>query len=60
MLSGGVSPVPREARPYQGRRAGLVTQGTAAAIDGVVVIVVLLLGYVAFAVLRFLLDHPKR
>jgi uncharacterized RDD family membrane protein YckC len=52
----GVSPVPREARPYQGMRAGLVTRMIAAGIDGVVVILTLLAGYAAMAVFLFLLD----
>lgn len=56
MIEGGVSPLPREARPYQGQRAGLVTRMVAAAIDGVVVIILLLLGYAATAVFLFLLD----
>lgn len=56
MTESGVSPLPREARPYQGRRAGLVTRMVAAALDGVVVVVVLLVGYAAVAVFLFLLD----
>lgn len=56
MIEGGVSPLPREARPYQGRRAGLVTRMAAAAVDGVVVILLLGLGYSAMSVLLFLLD----
>jgi uncharacterized RDD family membrane protein YckC len=56
MTESGVSPLPREARPYQGRRAGLVTRMVAAGLDGVVVILVLLVGYAAVAVLLFLLD----
>lgn len=56
MVEGGVSPLPREARPYQGRRAGLVTRMVAAAIDGVVVILFLLVGYAAMAIFLFLLD----
>ena len=56
MTASGVTPVPREARPYQGRRAGVVTRMVAAAIDGVVVILVLLTGYAALAVFLFLLD----
>jgi uncharacterized RDD family membrane protein YckC len=56
MTAGGVSPLPREARQYQGRRAGLVTRGAAAMIDGIVVCVALLAGYAAFALLRFLID----
>jgi uncharacterized RDD family membrane protein YckC len=53
---GGLSPLPREARPYQGQRAGLVSRAVAAAIDGLLVWILLLLGYAAFAVVRFLLD----
>lgn len=56
MTTGGVSPVPREMRPYQGQRAGLVTQGVAALVDAVVVVLTLLAGYAAYAVLLFLLD----
>ena len=56
MTEGGFSPVPREARPYQGQRAGLVTRMVAAIIDGIVVMLVLLVGYAAFAVLLFLID----
>lgn len=59
MTGGGLSPLPREARPYQGRRAGLVTRGVAAGIDGAVVAVLLLAGYAAYAVLLFLLDPRK-
>ena len=53
---GGVSPVPREARPYQGRRAGLVTRLVAACIDAAVVGLVLLAGYFGLAALIFLVD----
>ena len=56
MTEGAVSPLPREARPYQGQRAGLVTRGVAAAIDAGVVVVALLIGYLAYAGLLFLLD----
>jgi uncharacterized RDD family membrane protein YckC len=51
-----VSPVPREARPYQGRRAGLVTRMAAAVIDAGVVGVVLLAGYLAWVGLEFMVD----
>jgi uncharacterized RDD family membrane protein YckC len=53
---GGVSPLPREARPYQGRRAGLVTRSIAATLDAAVVGVVLLAGYFGLAALLFLVD----
>lgn len=56
MSDGGISPLPREARPYQGQRAGLVTRGAAAVIDGVVVAGALLVGYAAFAGLLFIVD----
>ncbi|WP_432937026.1 RDD family protein [Kribbella sp. CA-253562] len=51
-----ISPVPREARPYQGRRAGLVTRAAAGAIDAVVVLALLLAGYLAVNGLLFLVD----
>lgn len=53
---GGLSPVPREARPWQGRRAGVVTRLAAAAIDGAVVGLVLLAAYFALAALLFMLN----
>ena len=53
-----VSPVPREARPYQGMRAGLVSRFIAGAIDLGVVVGVLLSVYAGWCVVRFLLD-PK-
>lgn len=56
MSESSVSPVPREARPYMGKRAGVVTRMVAAAVDGVVVILLLLLGYAALAVTLFLID----
>jgi uncharacterized RDD family membrane protein YckC len=56
MTQGGMSPLPSEARPYQGQRAGLITRLVAAAIDGVLVGLVLLLGYAGFAGFLFLID----
>jgi len=53
---GGVSPLPHEARPYQGRHAGLVTRTVAAIIDSLVVGTALVAGYVGFAGFLFLLD----
>jgi uncharacterized RDD family membrane protein YckC len=53
---GGVSPLPREARPYQGRPAGVVTRVVAAVIDSLVVGVALLIGYFGFAGLLFLVN----
>jgi uncharacterized RDD family membrane protein YckC len=56
MSQGGVSPLPSEARAYQGQRAGLVTRIVAAIIDGLLVGLVLLLGYAGFAGFLFLID----
>ncbi len=52
----GISPVPKEARPFQGLRAGVVTRVTAAVIDGLVVCAVLLAIYLGYAGFLFLLD----
>jgi uncharacterized RDD family membrane protein YckC len=59
MTEGGISPIPREARPYQGQRAGLVTRSLAAAIDALVVGVLLLAGYLGLNGLRFVVS-PRR
>ena len=56
MTSSGISPLPAEARPYQGHRAGLVTRLVAATIDSLLVGLVLLLGYVGFTAFTFLID----
>jgi uncharacterized RDD family membrane protein YckC len=48
--------VPREAQPYQGRRAGLVSRAIAGVIDGIVVVVALLGGYLAVNGLTFLIN----
>ena len=52
----GVSPLPREARPYQGQRAGVVTRLVAAVIDAVVVGLALLVGYAGLVAVVFVLD----
>jgi uncharacterized RDD family membrane protein YckC len=46
--------VPREARPFQGERAGMVSRVLAAAVDFVVVATVVACGYLAVAAVRFL------
>jgi uncharacterized RDD family membrane protein YckC len=56
MNEGGVSPVPRAARPYQGRRAGLVTRMAANTIDAGVVAVVLVFAYLGRAALAYMVD----
>ena len=55
-MAGHIPPIPREAQPYQGQRAGLVTRAVAGVIDAVVVITLLLSGYVAVNGLLFLVD----
>lgn len=56
MVEPGVSPVPREARSFQGRTAGLVTRTVAALVDGVVVLLGLLVAYAAVAGVLFVLS----
>ena len=58
MSEGGVSPVPREARPYQGQRAGVVTRLVSALIDSVLASLGLGAAYAALTALLFVLD-PK-
>lgn len=53
---GGISPVPRAARPYQGHSAGIVSRLSAAVVDALVVGAILLAAYVAVAGLRLMLD----
>jgi uncharacterized RDD family membrane protein YckC len=52
----GVSPIPREARGYQGQPAGLVTRMTAAVLDGAVVVLALVAGYAVLAALLFMVN----
>ncbi|MGB8650620.1 MAG: RDD family protein [Mycobacteriales bacterium] len=49
-----VSPVPREGRPYQGRRAGVVSRLVANTVDFVVVVLVVAGGYAAVSAAMFL------
>jgi uncharacterized RDD family membrane protein YckC len=51
-----VDPVPREARPFQGHRAGLVTRAAAGAIDVGIVIIALGALYLGITAFVFLLD----
>lgn len=53
---GAASAVPREARAYQGHRAGMVTRGIAGAVDAVVVLLVVMVGLLGLNGLSFLLD----
>jgi len=52
----GISPVPREARPYQGQRAGLVTRLIANTVDALSVCAALLATYAGFNALLFLIN----
>lgn len=51
-----ISPVPSEARPYQGGHAGLVSRLIANVVDGVTVVAVLAAGYAGLNGLLFMLD----
>ena len=55
-MSAHVDPVPHEARPFQGHRAGLVTRIAAAAIDLGVVIIALGVTYLGVFAVLFLVD----
>ena len=56
MTDASLTPVPREARPYQGAAAGAATRLAAAMIDVVVVGVAMLAGYAGYIGLRLLSD----
>ena len=56
MTDQSVSPIPREARRHQGHQAGLVSRFTGSLIDGVLVTLLLLLGYLSTNVALFMLD----
>lgn len=49
-----VSPVPREGRPYQGRRAGIVSRLLANSVDFAVVVLLLFGGYAGISAVLFL------
>jgi uncharacterized RDD family membrane protein YckC len=52
----GILAVPREARPYQGERAGLVTRLFAGTIDAVSVVAALVVAYGGLHALLFMFD----
>jgi uncharacterized RDD family membrane protein YckC len=52
----GISPIPREARPFQGQRAGLVTRLVASTVDALTISVALLALYVGTNGLMFLVS----
>jgi len=51
-----IATIPGEARPYQGRHAGLVTRVAANAVDALVVVAVLVAMYVGWSAFLLLLD----
>ena len=51
--------LPREARPFQGQRAGIVTRTIANTVDFAVVVGVVACGYAAWCVARFLIRPAK-
>jgi uncharacterized RDD family membrane protein YckC len=55
-MSAHVDPIPREARPFQGQRAGLITRIAAAAIDLGIVIIALAVCYLGLSAFLFLLN----
>ncbi|HET9566398.1 MAG TPA: RDD family protein [Mycobacterium sp.] len=55
-MSTHVDPIPREARPFQGHRAGLVTRTAAVVIDLGIVVIALGVLYLGVFALLFLLD----
>ncbi|MFL5877309.1 MAG: RDD family protein [Solirubrobacteraceae bacterium] len=57
MTADELSVIPREARPYQGTTAGLLTRSLAAVIDAVSVVALLVVTYLGVNGVRFL-AHP--
>ncbi|MGH8824133.1 MAG: RDD family protein [Jiangellaceae bacterium] len=55
-MSARVSPIPHAARPYQGRRAGLVSRALAGAVDLLVIVSAFWLGYAAVSAVLFVVD----
>ena len=55
-MSARVSPIPHAARPYQGRRAGLISRTLAALVDLAVVVGAFWLGYAAVSVALFAVE----
>jgi uncharacterized RDD family membrane protein YckC len=54
-----VDAVPWEARPFQGRRAGIVTRTAANVVDFAVMVGVLACGYAAWCAVRFLINPAR-
>ncbi len=51
-----VDPIPRDARVFQGQRAGVVTRTIAGAVDYAIVAVLVLVTYAGIGIVQFLLD----
>ena len=56
MTEESLSPIPRQARPYQGHPAGLVSRSLANVVDGLLVGAVLVAGYIGLNAIRFVAD----
>ncbi|HYN65684.1 MAG TPA: RDD family protein [Ornithinibacter sp.] len=56
MSAAELSPVPREARPYQGETAGVVTRSVANVVDAIVVWAMVAACYLGLVAVKFLLD----
>jgi uncharacterized RDD family membrane protein YckC len=52
-MTAHVDPIPKEVRPYQGRRSGLVTRVAAAGIDIAVIVLVLIAAYLGVVIVIF-------
>jgi uncharacterized RDD family membrane protein YckC len=52
----GHSPIPREARPYQGHPAGIVSRSLANVVDGLLVGALLVAGYIGLNAVMFVAD----
>jgi hypothetical protein len=53
-MTAPASHIPKEGRPFQGRRAGLASPGMAGTLDGFVLVALLAGSYCAWAVMVFL------
>ena len=56
MSEGHISPIPREARTYQGQRAGVVSRTLSCVVDGLVIIALLVSGYLGLNGFVFMLQ----
>lgn len=54
-----LSPIPHDARPHQGHRAGIVSRVMAAVVDAAVVVAILTIAYLAWAALLFAINPVR-